>query len=148
MKGKILVSDKYLSKIERVSVALEELKILSKEIRTFEEYQSSLRTKASVERFFHIAIEGLLDLIKMIVTDMELGTFKSNYEAVQLLVQNKLLAQNFLSLIKKIIGLRNIIVHEYDKIDDEIIYSILKKNLKDLEKIFNAIKSIINQYKI
>ena len=34
-----------------------------------------------------------------------------------------------ISDLKKIIGLRHIIIHDYDKIDDAIIYAILKKNL-------------------
>ncbi len=51
--------------------------------------------------------------------------------------------QIFLKIIDKMIGLRNIIVHSYDKIDDNIIYGILKKNLKDIEKIKNHFLSII-----
>ena len=48
-----------------------------------------------------------------------------------------------ISDMKKIIGLRHIIVHDYDRIDDAIIYAILKKSLpllkSEVQKILNNI---------
>ena len=42
---------------------------------------------------------------------------------------------------KKIIGLRHIIVDDYDKVNDAIVYAILKKNLillrTEVEKLLN-----------
>ena len=46
-----------------------------------------------------------------------------------------------ISDLKKIIGLRHIIVHDYDKIDDAIIYAILKKNLPVLK---SEVQNILN----
>lgn len=37
------------------------------------------------------------------------------------------------------IGLRNFLIHEYDKVDDALVYGILKKNLKDLERIMEIL---------
>jgi len=41
------------------------------------------------------------------------------------------------------IGVRNIIVHSYDKIDDSVLYGILKKNLNDFKKILQILKEQI-----
>ncbi len=38
------------------------------------------------------------------------------------------------------IGMRNIIVHSYDRINDEIVYGVLKKNLRDIEKLTAILK--------
>lgn len=67
----------------------------------------------------------------------------TNREVFEILHENNLFPSDFLKIIDKMIGLRNIIVHSYDKIDDNIIYGILKKNLKDIEKIKNHFLSII-----
>jgi len=37
------------------------------------------------------------------------------------------------------IGLRNFLIHEYDKVDDTLFYEILRKNLKDLERIMEIL---------
>jgi uncharacterized protein YutE (UPF0331/DUF86 family) len=38
------------------------------------------------------------------------------------------------------IGMRNVIVHSYDRIDDAIIYNVFKKNLSDIIKIAANLK--------
>jgi uncharacterized protein YutE (UPF0331/DUF86 family) len=43
-------------------------------------------------------------------------------------------------LADKMIGMRNIIVHSYDRINDEIVYGVLKKNLMDIEKLIAILK--------
>ena len=43
-------------------------------------------------------------------------------------------------LVDKMIGMRNIIVHSYDRINDEIIYGVLGRNLRDIEKLTILLK--------
>lgn len=59
----------------------------------------------------------------------------TNREVFEILSENNLFPSELLELINKMIGLRNIIVHSYDRIDDSVIYGVLKKNLKDIEKL-------------
>ena len=46
---------------------------------------------------------------------------------------------------KKIIGLRNIISHEYANIDYDIIWIVITKHLSELSKTIHQIKSDLNQ---
>jgi uncharacterized protein YutE (UPF0331/DUF86 family) len=41
------------------------------------------------------------------------------------------------------IGMRNIIVHSYDRIDDGIVYGFLKKNLNDIKRLSGSLKKTI-----
>lgn len=36
-------------------------------------------------------------------------------------------------IIKRMKGLRNILVHEYGRIDDELVYEVLKNKLDDFD---------------
>ena len=47
--------------------------------------------------------------------------------------------------MEKMASCRNFIVHNYDKIDAEIIVSILKKNLPDFEAFKTAVLSVLEQ---
>src|SRR6056297_354926 len=54
---------------------------------------------------------------------------------------NSSLAKN----LKGAVGFRNISVHEYQKIDWEIVYTIITENLDDFRKYS---KNIVNKYKL
>ena len=42
----------------------------------------------------------------------------------------------------KMIGLRNILVHEYLEIEVDVVYDIIKYNLNDIRKILAEISSV------
>lgn len=54
-------------------------------------------------------------------------------------------------LVNNLIGIanfRNILVHEYDKIDREIIYEKLQNNLDDFKNFKKEILSFLNKIKL
>jgi len=60
-----------------------------------------------------------------------------------ILVENKILNESQLVAFDKMAKFRNIIVHNYEKIDPEIVIGILKKNLNDFEDFKAAIISYL-----
>ena len=51
----------------------------------------------------------------------------------QILVDNNLLSEDNLPLYKKMIGMRNKIVHDYDRISKEVLYMVINENLVDFD---------------
>lgn len=49
------------------------------------------------------------------------------------LAEQGILRKEDLPKFEKIASLRNLIVHYYERLDDEIVYSVLKKNLSDFD---------------
>jgi uncharacterized protein YutE (UPF0331/DUF86 family) len=70
----------------------------------------------------------------LIIIDLELKRPEDNYEAVSILLENKIISKNLAQKLTKMLGLRNILVHEYGKIDRREIFKILKEQLSDLEE--------------
>lgn len=135
--------DLYNKKIEIIEESLKKLKEINSEISNLKQYKSSWRTKDIAERNLHKIIEAIIDIGKILISSNKLKEPSTNREVFEILYENNLFPSEFLSIVDKMIGLRNIIVHSYDKIDDTIIYSVLKKNLKDIEKIKDYFLSII-----
>lgn len=133
----------YIKKIELIEESLKRLREINSEISNLKQYKSSWRAKDIVERNLHKIIEAIIDIAKILISRKKLKEPSTNREVFEILHENNLFPSDFLKIIDKMIGLRNIIVHSYDKIDDNIIYGILKKNLKDIEKIKNHFLSII-----
>lgn len=133
----------YFSKIETIENSLKKLTEINKKAPNYEEYVKSWMVKDAAERNLHRAIEALIDIGKMLVSNKKLKIPESNREVFLLLTENNLFPADYLELIYKMIGVRNIIVHSYDKVDDVVIYEILKKNLKDIRKILHLLKEKI-----
>jgi uncharacterized protein YutE (UPF0331/DUF86 family) len=133
----------YFSKIETVENSLKKLYEIRKKVPDYEKYIKSWIYKDAAERNLHRAIEAIIDIGKMFISDKKLKIPESNREVFILLAENDLFPAEYLDLIFKMIGVRNIIVHSYDKIDDSVLYGILKKNLNDFKKILQILKEQI-----
>ncbi len=96
---------KYLSDI---FVAIELIESFTKDISSFENYQEDLKTQSAVERQLGIIGEAI-----------------SKFE--------KLFPEINLDNTRKIVGLRNRLIHSYDSIDSSIIWAIIKNHLIPLK---------------
>ncbi len=50
-----------------------------------------------------------------------------------------------MDLIDKMSGLRNIIVHGYDKIDNALVYGLIKKKMNEVEKIKEYFEKLLRE---
>ncbi|NLW22571.1 MAG: DUF86 domain-containing protein [Tissierellia bacterium] len=111
-----------LSKIERF-----------KEV-SLEEFLKNDIIQDVVEYNLFIAINMMIDIATHIVVDNNLGNPETLGEAFSILNKKKYLSDEETKIYKKMVGLRNILSHEYIKIDKNIIYDIIKNNLIDIKK--------------
>ncbi|GAQ93849.1 uncharacterized conserved protein YutE, UPF0331/DUF86 family [Thermodesulfovibrio aggregans] len=133
----------YFSKIETIESSLRKLSEIIKKASTYDEYVKLWIINDAAERNLYRAIEALIDIGKILVSDKKLKIPESNREVFLVLAENNLFPTEYLELIYKMIGVRNIIVHSYDKVDDSLVYVILKKNLKDIRKILKLLQEKI-----
>lgn len=85
--------------------------------RDFLEYQKDLKTKKAIERNLEIIGEAINRILKQKDFNFEIKN------------------------APKIIGVRNRITHEYDNISDEVIWTIILRELPKLRKEINNLKS-------
>lgn len=82
------------------------------------------------ERCLEINIQAILDICHHIIADNNLTTPRDNKHALEIIADQKIIPGAFAKRIKPMVGLRNILVHEYIKIDPKQIYRHLQ-NLND-----------------
>lgn len=85
------------------------------------------------------AIQSSIDLAAHIVADEGLGVPSELRENFNLLSGKEILTADLTARLRKMVGFRNIAVHEYDTIDNDILKSILRHNLKDIEEFYVVI---------
>ncbi|MBI2335499.1 MAG: DUF86 domain-containing protein [Deltaproteobacteria bacterium] len=85
------------------------------------------------------AVQTTIDLAAHVIADEGLGLPSELKENFKILEQNKIIEPALSEKLQHMVGFRNIAVHDYSAIDPEILKSILKNNLKDLEEFYTII---------
>ncbi|MCK9268441.1 MAG: DUF86 domain-containing protein [Alkaliphilus sp.] len=87
-----------------------------------------------VEYNLFIAINMIIDIATHIVVDNNMGNPETFGEAFVILNKEKYLNDDETEVYVNMVGLRNILSHEYISINKNIIYDILKNKLVDIKK--------------
>lgn len=93
-----------------------------------------------IERTLHMAIEACLDIANHIVSYEGYREPVDNKDIFQVLFEQKILDERLTENLKKMAQFRNVIVHDYIRIQPEIVYAILQKNLGDILEFANLVK--------
>jgi len=132
----------YSRKFDLIEDCIKKLSAISKDNPTLQKYRNSWKDKDSAERNIQKIVEAIIDIGKMLIAERKLHEPSNNREVFIILEENDIFPSEFISLIDKMIGMRNIIVHSYDRIDDAIVYNVLKKNLKDMKKLTTSLRTV------
>jgi len=130
--------------IERKMIAVQErvlrLRRLAEKLNSFDDYHCSDDAKDVAERNLQIAIEACLDIGKIIISREKLPEPKDYKGVFWALAQAQIIRSETLRFLSDMAGARNILVHGYDKIDNGLIYGILKRHLDDFDFFLNEIR--------
>ena len=118
---------------------LEQLYISLKKIKrykdfTLEEFLEDDIVQDVVEYNLFISINMMVDIAVHIVIDNNLGKINTMAEAFEVLYKEKYIEKGEMIVYKNMVAFRNILSHEYVKIDKKIVYEILQKNLVDFNR--------------
>lgn len=127
-------------KMKIVEERVERLKQLSQKIRSLSDYQASLDARDITERNLQVAIEACMDIGKIIISREGLKEPKDNKGIFAVLAEEGILSEKSLLFLVPMAGTRNILVHSYDKIEDSLVYGVLKKHIKDFMTFLREIR--------
>lgn len=85
------------------------------------------------------AIQGCIDVATHICVDDRLGSPTTAAEAFELLHRDGRIAEDLAEHMVRAAGLRNLIVHQYGQLDRDIIVSVIRNDLDDLESFLRAL---------
>lgn len=106
---------------------------------TLEQYRDDWKIQRIIERTLQMMIETCVDIAGHIISDNKLRIPDSYADSFRVLLENKLIAADLCKTMEQISKFRNVIVHQYDRVDAEIVVEILRKRIKDFNRYKNAI---------
>ncbi|MFH1975160.1 MAG: DUF86 domain-containing protein [Pseudomonadota bacterium] len=103
------------------------------------EYSNDWKTQRIVERTLQIMIETCLDISGHIISDEGFRTPENYADMFRILQENNILNKKLVTSMEKMAKFRNYVVHHYDKLDPDIVVSMLNKNLEDFVEFKKSI---------
>jgi uncharacterized protein YutE (UPF0331/DUF86 family) len=135
----MLMMDKELlsRKLSRLQNYIDVLK--TAEDINWQKYRDDLRIKAFVERYLHLAIEELLDIANHFVSFYQWREPAGYRDLLLILTEHEILPREYLSVFQNMASFRNMLVHRYENIDDELVFGFFKKKLEDFDLFMTLI---------
>lgn len=98
---------------------------------TADEYRRDWKTQRIVDRTFQIAIEACVDVATHVIADRGLRVPATYAEAFAVLGETGLLDRQSTDALVRMAGFRNVLVHEYTRVNPEIVVDVLRNRLGD-----------------
>jgi len=138
----MLDKDRVLSKLDELDSYLSELESVMP--KSYEEHVSSIEKKRSCERLLHILIECVIDVCALMVKGLRLGLPSEEEDLFEKLEREKIISKEMKERLKLMRGLRNILVHRYAEVDNELVFESLG-NVNDFRKFRKEVSSFLRK---
>jgi len=138
----LLDKERVLAKIDELDGYLRELEQVKP--ASLEEYKK-IEKKRSSERLLQLSIECVINICALTVTGLRLGLPSEEDDLFERLEQAGIISPLMKETLRKMKAFRNILVHEYGRLDDQLVYELLQNRLDDFEtfkrEILEAIRN-------
>lgn len=107
-----------------------------------QEIEDNVSIRGATERYLYLVAQASIDLAEAIIAYRNFRKPSTLNEAFYILNEEKVIDLGLTKQLVSMAGFRNIIAHDYGKIDYDIVYDVLHNRLADVEKFLNIIKEI------
>ena len=124
---------------EKVANKIEKLREYASYLKNYQKYTlddliKDSTVRGAVERYLHLSAECVIDIAEIMIAELGLRKPEEYREAIDILGEAGILPDKFAYSFAPIAGFRDILVHEYTKIDLAEVHRHLQRDLADFEK--------------
>ncbi len=127
----------------KISAVKKYLKILERYGKySVEEIRDDVDIRGMVERYLYLAAQSTIDLAESIIAYRKFRKPTTMSEAFYILEEEGIIPAELNKKMVGMVGFRNVIAHDYDKIDYDIVYSALREGIKDIERFVDCVRDL------
>lgn len=133
--------------LEKITLSKEHL-IEAREILYSMTDKEILKSKPylhTLERYLQLIVDAVLDINNHLIKELDLEPAKDLKSTFNILADNQVLDKDFAQKISNVVGLRNLIVHQYEKVDNNKFLNDFRKHNSDFDEYFRQITSYLNK---
>ena len=86
------------------------------------------------ERLVQLIVDAMIDINQHFIRELKLEISDDLQGTFSIMGKNGILPKEFAEKIAPVVGVRNILVHQYEKLDKELFIKNLRKHFTDFEK--------------
>ena len=116
-----------------------------RELACPERLDSDIREQRFVQHTLQLALQAALDVSSHIASARRLGEPETNRELFELLVRDELISPSLSPALQAMAGLRNILVHGYQQVDNAIVRDVVENHLEDLLQFVSELRARLNK---
>lgn len=127
----------------KISSAKKYLKILERYKKySREEIENDVDVRGMVERYLYLVAQSAIDLAETAIALKKLRKPTTMSEAFHILEEDHIINAELAEKLVAMAGFRNVIAHDYEKINYDIVYDVLNNKLADIEEFLGVIEKI------
>lgn len=120
--------DRILTKLDDLDSYLDELRSVAP--ASLDAYLR-VETRRACERLVQVAVEAVIDVCALLVTGLRLGLPAEEDDLFEKLVSREVVSRPMADTLRRMKGLRNILVHEYGRVNDVLVFEAIQTRLDD-----------------
>jgi uncharacterized protein YutE (UPF0331/DUF86 family) len=124
----IIAIENKISSAKKYSATLKRYKSFTKE-----KIRNNTDIRGAVERYLYLEAQAVIDLAEAVIAHHDFRKPTTMSEAFYILNEEKIIPDKLTEKLVKMVGFRNVLAHDYEDIDYDIVYNVLQKGLNDIE---------------
>jgi len=111
----------------------------------FEEYKKDIYKIRTLERNTQLIIDNVVDINNELIADKNAEPAEDYFDSFTKLEKLAILPNELVGVLAPLTGLRNRLVHEYEKIDQEILFVTMKKRAEKIKEYLKIVSEKIGE---
>jgi uncharacterized protein YutE (UPF0331/DUF86 family) len=134
------VVENKLSSIKKYLSILDNFKRYSRD-----SLENDLIIRGAVERYLYLVSQSAIDLAEAVISYKKLRKPTTMSESFYILSEGKFIHNTLVHKMAKLVGFRNIMAHDYERVNYDIVYDILQFGLNDIQEFLVSVEKIVKQ---
>jgi uncharacterized protein YutE (UPF0331/DUF86 family) len=140
----VLDRERILGKLDELDGYLRELRQVVPE--SYARYLESVEKRRACERLLQISVECIIDVCALFVSGLRLGLPAEEDDLIQKLEQAAVIPSEMANVLRMMKGFRNILVHEYGRIDNAIVFTMATRRLQDFDSFKTEVLQALQKH--
>ncbi len=131
IEKKLKLLAEYLNELEQISQA------------SYKQYQANFQVRRTVERLIQLVVEVATDINGLLITGLGEPPPEDYFTSFTKLSQLGMLPDDFAQMLAPTTAIRNRLVHEYDTVDERLVYASIKPILGEFTQYLDEIHKYV-----
>jgi len=133
IERKLKLLAEYLNELDQISQA------------SYKQYQTDFQVKRTAERLIQLVVEVATDVNGLLIVGLGVAPPQDYFTSFTNLSQLGILPEDFAQTLAPTTAIRNRLVHEYDRVDDRLVYISIKPILEEFTQYLDTIRKYVQK---